>query len=162
MKLKLIEPVVNRFTDSLASYMGAHDNSVVGFNFDYWKKMLKNAGDAFTEGLEGFEDYFQDVADEIDDSSLEGQVKGVTEETASVLAGEITTMRIKQAQHLLVCQDIKATAVSIQNTLREAVAHLSAIATNTGYNKNLVDISKYLQEMNQKLNVNDLRAKGYM
>lgn len=162
LKLKLIEPVVNRFTDSLASYMGAHDNSVVGFNFDYWKKMLKNAGDAFTEGLEGFEDYFQDVADEIDDSSLEGQVKGVTEETASVLAGEITTMRIKQAQHLLVCQDIKATAVSIQNTLREAVAHLSAIATNTGYNKNLVDISKYLQEMNQKLNVNDLRAKGYM
>lgn len=162
LKLKLIEPVVNRFTDSLASYMGAHDNSVAGFNFDYWKKMLKNAGDAFTEGLEGFEDYFQDVADEIDDSSLEGQVKGVTEETASVLAGEITTMRIKQAQHLLVCQDIKATAVSIQNTLREAVAHLSAIATNTGYNKNLVDISKYLQEMNQKLNVNDLRAKGYM
>lgn len=162
LKLKLIEPVVSKFTDSLASYMGAHDNSVVGFNFDYWKKMLKNAGDAFTEGLEGFEEYMQDVADDIDDSSLEGQVKGVTEETASVLAGEITTMRIKQAQHLIVCQDIKATTISIQNTLREAVAHLSTIATNTGYNKNLVDISKYLQEMNQKLNANDLRAKGYM
>lgn len=162
LKLKLIEPVVSKFTDALASYMGAHDNSVVGFNFDYWKKMLKNAGDAFTEGLEGFEDYFQDVADDIDDSTLEGQVKGVTEETASVLAGEITTMRIKQAQHLLVCQDIKATTIGIQSTLREAVAHLSAIVTNTGYNKNLVDISKYLQEMNQKLNVNDLRAKGYM
>lgn len=162
LKLKLIEPVVNKFTDSLANYMGVHDNSVVGFNFDYWKKMLKKAGDAFTEGLEGFEDYFQDVADEIDDSSLEGQVKGVTEETASVLAGEITTMRIKQAQHLLVCQDIKAATIGIQNTLREAVAHLSIIATNTGYNKNLVDISKYLQEMNQKLNANDLRAKGYM
>lgn len=162
LKLKLIEPVVSKFTDSLASYMGAHDNSVVGFNFDYWKKMLKNAGDAFTEGLEGFEDYFQDVADDIDDSSLEGQVKGVTEETASVLAGEITTLRIKQAQHLIVCQDIKATTIGIQNTLREAVAHLSTIATNTGYNKNLVDISKYLQEMNQKLNANDLRAKGYM
>ena len=162
LKLKLIEPVVNKFTDSLASYMGAHDNSVEGFNFDYWKKMLKNAGEAFTEGLEGFEDYFQDVADEIDDSSLEGQVKGVTEETASVLAGEITTMRIKQAQHLIISQDIKAATIGIQNTLREAVSHLSAIATNTGYNKNLVDISKYLQEMNQKLNANDLRAKGYM
>lgn len=162
LKLKFIEPRIKEFTDALSTYMGENDNSVVGFNFDYWKKLLKSAGESFTQGLEGFEDYFQDVADEIDDSSLEGQVKGVTEETASVLAGEITTMRIKQAQHLLVCQDIKATAVSIQNTLREAVAHLSAIATNTGYNKNLVDISKYLQEMNQKLNVNDLRAKGYM
>lgn len=162
LKLKIIEPIINDFTNALASYMGENDNSVVGFNFDYWKKMLKNAGDSFTQGLEGFEDYFQDIADEIDDSSLEGQVKGVTEETASVLAGEITTMRIKQAQHLLVCQDIRANAISIQNTLKEAVSHLSVIATNTGYNKNLVEIKNYLKEMSQKLNVDDLRAKGYM
>lgn len=162
LKLKLIEPKIKEFTDALSTYMGENDNSVVGFDFEYWKKILKSAGESFTQGLEGFEEYFQNVADSVDDSTLEGQIKGVTEDTASVLAGEITTIRIKQVQHLLVCQDIRATMISVHNTLREAVSHLSVIATNTGYNKNLVEIKNYLKEMNQKLDVNDLRAKGYI
>lgn len=163
LKLKLIEPVVNQFTDALASYMGAHNNSVAGFNFEYWKKMLKNAGEAFTDGLQGFEEFFRDMGDEMEDASetLEGQVKGVTEETASKLAGEITAIRIRQVDMLLVQQNIHSCMESVDNTIRSCISYLNTISTNTGAS------SRYLSEIRTQLNdikttiaSDPLRAKG--
>lgn len=163
LKLKLIEPVANQFTNALADYMGAHNNSVAGFNFDYWKRMLKNAGEAFTDGLEGFEEFFRDMGDEVEDASdtLEGQIKGVTEETASKLAGEITAMRIRQVDMLLVQQGIHSCMESVDKTIRNAIGYLNSISTNTGAS------SRYLGEIRTQLNdiktaiaSDPLRAKG--
>lgn len=163
LKLKLIEPVVNQFTNALADYMGAHNNSVAGFNFDYWKRMLKNAGEAFTDGLAGFEEFFRDMGDEVEDASdtLEGQIKGVTEDTASKLAGEITAMRIRQVDMLLVQQGIHSCMESVDNTIRNAIGYLNRISTNTGAS------SRYLGEIRTQLNdiktaiaSDPLRAKG--
>lgn len=163
LKLKLIEPVVNQFTNALADYMGAHNNSVAGFNFDYWKRMLKNAGEAFTDGLAGFEEFFRDMGDEVEEASdtLEGQIKGVTEDTASKLAGEITAMRIRQVDMLLVQQGIHSCMESVDNTIRNAIGYLNRISTNTGAS------SRYLGEIRTQLNdiktaiaSDPLRAKG--
>ena len=163
LKLKLIEPVVNQFTEALANYMGAHNNSVAGFNFDYWKRMLKNAGEAFTDGLAGFEDFFRSMGDEVGEASetLEGQIKGVTEETASKLAGEITGIRIRQVDMLLVQQDIRSCMESVDSTIRSAISYLNSISTNTGAS------SRYLGEIRTQLNdiktaiaSDPLRAKG--
>lgn len=163
LKLKLIEPVVNQFTNALADYMGAHNNSVAGFNFDYWKRMLKNAGEAFTDGLAGFEEFFRDMGDEVEEASdtLEGQIKGVTEDTASKLAGEITAMRIRQVDMLLVQQGIHSCMESVDSTIRNAIGYLNRISTNTGAS------SRYLGEIRTQLNdiktaiaSDPLRAKG--
>lgn len=163
LKLKVIEPVINDFTNALADYMGAHNNSVAGFDFAKWKKMLQNAGEAFTNGLEGFEEFFQNLDDELDDASdtLEGQIKGVTEETASMLAGEIIGIRIRQVDMLLVQQDIRSCMESVDNTIRNCLSYLNSISQNTGSS------SRYLGEIKQQLNdiktaiaSDPLRAKG--
>ncbi|KXU57860.1 tape measure protein [Prevotella bivia] len=162
LKLKLIEPIVNEFTSTLAKYMGTHNNSVIGFNFAYWKRMLQNAGKAFTDGLKGFEEYFQGMEDEVGKASntLEGQIKGVTEDTASIVAGEMTTMRIRQMEQLLVMQGLQATMIGVDNTVKSALTYLSSIANNTSYNRHLLDITKQLENIKSSLASNPLRAKG--
>lgn len=163
LKLKVIEPVVNQFTNALAGYMGAHNNSVAGFNFDYWKRMLKNAGEAFTDGLAGFEEFFRNMGDEVGEASdtLEGQIKGVTEDTASKLAGEITAMRIRQVDMLLVQQGIQSCMQSVDNTIRSAIGYLNSISTNTGAsNRYLSEIRTQLNDIKTAIASDPLRAKG--
>ena len=163
LKLKLIEPVVNDFTQTLANYMGAHGNSVAGFNFEYWKNMLKNAGEAFTDGLQGFEEFFRDMGDEVEEASdtLEGQVKSVSEETASKLAGEITGIRIRQVDMLLVQQDIRSSMQSVDASIRNALTYLNAISTNTGTgSRYLSDIRTQLNDIKTAIASDPLRAKG--
>ncbi|MCM1219077.1 MAG: tape measure protein [Lachnospiraceae bacterium] len=163
LKLKLIEPVVNQFTEALANHMGAHNNSVTGFNFEYWKRMLKNAGQSFTDGLAGFEEFFRSMGDEMEEASdsLEGQVKGVTEETASMLAGEIVAIRIRQVDMLIVQQDIRSCMDSVDNTLRNAISYLNSISQNTGASsKYLADIKVQLNDLKTTIASDPLRAKG--
>lgn len=163
LKLKLIEPIVNQFTQSLADYMGAHDNSVAGFNFDYWKRMLKNAGTAFTDGLAGFEEFFRSMGDEVEEASdtLEGQIKGVTEDTASKIAGEMTAIRIRQVDMLLVQQDIRSCMESVDSTIRSAISYLNSISANTGASSRyLGEIRTQLNDIKASIASDPLRAKG--
>lgn len=162
LKLKIIEPVVSDFTNALADYMGAHNNSVAGFDFAKWKTMLKNAGTKFTEGLQGFEEFFQDLDDSVSDASetLEGQVSSVSETTASKVAGEMTTMRIRQYEQLVVQQNIEAACVQATAAIRSCIGTLQTIAHNTSHNSELVTIRQQLVELNQKIDSDPLRAKG--
>ena len=163
LKLKLIEPVVNNFTEALAAHMGANNNSVAGFNFAYWKRMLQNAGNAFTEGLQSFEEYFKDFSDEVDSTkeTLEGQIQGCTEDTASMVAGELTTMRIRQMEMLMVQQEFNSSMQSIDNNIRQALTYLYGIHTNTGTaNTHLRAITASLENIRTTIASDPLRAKG--
>lgn len=77
-------------------------------------------------------------------SSLTGAVRGVTEETASMVAGQMNAIRINQ---------MEAT-----NMLRKQLFHLSNIDRNTGsIDKN----TKYIKAIYDKMSSGDtLRAKG--
>lgn len=163
LKLKLIEPVVNSFTEALAAHMGANNNSVAGFNFAYWKRMLQNAGNAFTEGLESFEDYFKDFSDDVDSTkeTLEGQIQGCTEDTASMVAGELTTIRIRQMEMLMVQQEFNSSMQSIDNNIRQALTYLYGIRANTHTaNSHLRAITTTLQSIRTTIASDPLRAKG--
>lgn len=163
LKLKLIEPVVNGFTEALAAHMGANNNSVAGFNFAYWKRMLQNAGDAFTEGLQSFEEYFKDFSDDVDGTkeTLEGQIQGCTEDTASMVAGELTTMRIRQMEMLMVQQEFNSSMQSIDNNIRQALTYLYGIHANTGTaNTHLRAITASLENLRTTIASDPLRAKG--
>lgn len=78
------------------------------------------------------------------DASLTGAVKGVTEETASIVAGQLNAMRINQ---------VEASAI-----LRQQLAMLSIIAQNTSYNRFLVEIHKELKALSA--GSNPLRSQG--
>ncbi len=163
LKLKLIEPVVNQFTEALASYMGAHNNSVAGFDFAKWKRMLQNAGNAFTEGLQSFEEYFKDFSDDVDSTkeTLEGQIQGCTEDTASMVAGELTTMRIRQMEMLMVQQEFNSSMQNIDNNIRQALTYLYGIHINTGTaNNHLRAITTTLENIRTTIASDPLRAKG--
>lgn len=161
LKLKIIEPVVDDFTKELADYMGIHDNSVVGFDFSKWKQILSETGETFVEGLNEFKDFFALLGDETSET-LEGQVKAVTEETAGKLAGEITTMRIRQYEMLQNAKNTLGYLNSTQATLRTCLSNLQTIAQNTSYNRHLLDISEQLRQLNGKIEATSdpLRAKG--
>jgi hypothetical protein len=78
------------------------------------------------------------------DTSLTGAVKGVTEETASIVAGQMNAMRINQ---------VEASAI-----LRQQLTALNSIVQNTSYNRMLVEIHKELRAMNG--GADPLRSQG--
>lgn len=77
--------------------------------------------------------------------TLSGSIKGVTEETAGLIAGQMNAIRINQA-HALALMD-------------EQLANLSEIASNTRYNRLLVDIKNILQSGSSN-STNTNRANG--
>lgn len=147
LKMRILEPEINTFTDALSKYMLNNNYSAVGFDFEKWRELLKNAGEAFTSGLEEFEKYFDVVTDDITNDPLTGAVKSVTEETASALAGQITMMRINQSM----------VAEFIKNQLYTTILK---IANNSEYNKHLESIDNTLLRMGNDKISNNIRAKG--
>lgn len=76
------------------------------------------------------------------DATLKGAIKGITEETAGVLAGQVNAMRINQVEGVLL--------------MRQQLAHLAEIAINTRYNRYLASIDSRLAAMS----ADNLRAQG--
>ena len=109
-----------------------------------FKAQIAAIGQNFNSALEVYSDLFKDLADEVDDSSLSGGIKGVSEETASKLSGQINAMRINQAESLTV--------------LRNQLMVLNQIAANTSYNKYLFDIRNDINDIKNK--DDSLRSSG--
>ncbi|MBD2753763.1 tape measure protein [Spirosoma validum] len=117
---------------------------------DDFAKLFKEAAPAvqlFNQGLKDLKDQAQssgfDVLknpkDKSSSSSLTGSIKGVTEETASILAGNITAIRITQAQ--------------IDTRMQQSIVYLAGIERNTARleetNVKLTSISDRLDRMYQ-------------
>jgi tape measure domain-containing protein len=98
-----------------------------------WQKKAKERGfDLFSEEL-----------DSASADPLTGAIKGVSEETASVVAGRLNAVVINQSDSLSV--------------LRQSLIYHAEIAANTRYNKNLEGIYHVLTEMK---NSNPLLSQG--
>ena len=143
---KQLAPILKQLEDDMGYWNG--DN----FVFDglteeeqaRFKAQIAALGQNFNSALGTYGDLFKDLADEVDDSSLTGGIKGVSEETASVLSGQINAMRINQAESLTV--------------LRNQLMVLNQIAANTSYNKYLFDIRNDINDIKNK--DNSLRSSG--
>lgn len=108
-----------------------------------FKEQAGQAANGFKEAMKVYDDIFKENLSE-SDTSLTGAVKGVTEETASIVAGQLNAMRINQ---------VEASAI-----LRQQLATLSVIAQNTSYNRFLAEIHKELKAMNA--GSDPLRSQG--
>ena len=90
-----------------------------------------------------YKDLFKDIVEDKDDS-LTGAVRGVTEETASIVAGQMNAIRINQ---------LEATQV-----MRQSLQQLNMIAANTQYNRYLVKIDRIISLLESS--DSSLRSQG--
>ena len=152
LKKKFLENQLQSALDSLYSDMGywSGDN----FIFDGlteqeiadFKAKVQAAANNYNQALDVYKDLFKDLEIEDDsEDSLTGAVKGVTEETADIIAGQMNAIRINQ---------MEATQV-----LRQSLQALNTIATNTAYNRYLQDILSAVREL-QRPSGDSLRAQG--
>lgn len=110
-----------------------------------FKNQVANITNGFNQAMNAYSELFKDVAEPEDsDTSLTGSVKGVSEETASLVAGQMNAIRINQ---------MEATAI-----LRQQLIHMATIAQNSSYNRFIESIYIHLR---QNTNTNDtLRSQG--
>ncbi|WP_372932447.1 tape measure protein [Mariniphaga sediminis] len=86
-------------------------------------------------------DFSADIAGR---EGLKGAIKGITEETARLIAGQFTTMReIGQKSYLTGLEQLDA--------INQSVTHLARIEENTRYNKHLAEIRDDIKLMNNYL-----------
>lgn len=113
-----------------------------------YMQIAAGASKAFEElnGITGID--FSTLSD--DANSLSGAIKGMSEDTASILAGQFNALRINSAEHLNVARQAlihqAKTAVNTENTVRMLTLVNSTMAAK-------------LDAIEKKLD-NDLRAKG--
>lgn len=150
---KLLEEPIGKILDKYSKQWYNDKGEFVGFDsvmgsLGSMGNEIKDVGSAFAKGIEDLPDeikkYFTGEDGGADVNSMKGAIKGVTEETASLLAGQINAMRIQQVESL--------------NVMRNQLLKLSAIEHNTSYNHFLESIDSKLDAMS---NHNDtVRAAG--
>lgn len=137
LKKKFLERQLQDALDNLTDSMGYWNGD--DFVFDgltdaeiaAFKQKVQAAANNFNQALGIYSDLFKDLTDEEDaDTSLTGAVKGVSEETASLVAGQMNAVRINQLE----CKDI----------LRQQLLVLNTIAANTAFNKHLAKIDQII------------------
>lgn len=137
LKKKFLEQQLQGALDNLTDSMGYWNGD--DFVFDgltdaeiaAFKQKVQAAANNFNQALGIYSDLFKDLTDEEDaDTSLTGAVKGVSEETASLLAGQMNAVRINQLE--------------IKDILRQQLLVLNTIAANTAFNKHLAKIDRII------------------
>ena len=114
-----------------------------------FKAEVKSAGAGMQSFLEGYKEIFEGV--DSNDDSLKGAIKGMSEETASVLAGQFNAIRINTGEIL---KNQKQNLEAMKNS----VDSLVKIEQNTF---NLFQMRKDLSELNNKVKGDgSLRASG--
>ena len=151
LKKQFLEAQLQSALDDLYDKMGYYDDDG-NFIFDGltddevedFKNKVQAATDNFTNALEIYKDILPELFGD-SDSSLTGAVKGITEETADIIAGQMNAIRINQLESAEV--------------LRQSLQALNTIAANTTYNRLLSDILTTLKSM-QGTSAGSLRSKG--
>lgn len=151
LKKRFLEQQLQGALDQLESNMGYWNGDDFVFDgltdseIEAFKRKVQAAANNYNQALGIYSDLFKDMTgDEDADTSLTGAVKGVTEETASIVAGQMNAIRINQ---------LEATAV-----LRQSLQQLNMIAANTQYNRYLVKIDRIISLLEKS--GDSLRSQG--
>ena len=129
LKKRYLEKQVSGVLDGLASFMdkgGTPTDEMI----EATKSQLEGIAENYSEKLKTFDKLFKVAPD--DNKTLTGAVKGVTEQTASVVAGQLNAMRMVQ----------KETAAQITRILFHLAGidrHTAETAENTRYLKAIHD-----------------------
>ncbi|HEY9542952.1 hypothetical protein [Prevotella sp.] len=150
LKKRFLEQQLQGALDNLMGSMGYWNGDDFIFDgltdteIEQFKAKVQAASNNFNQALSIYKDLFKDITEDNTDESLTGAVKGVTEETASIVAGQINAVRINQ---------LEATAI-----LRQQLQALNTIAANTAFNRYLVKLDRIVALLEKS--DNSLRSQG--
>lgn len=152
LKKRFLEQQLQGALDGLEKSMGYWNGD--DFIFDglteaeiaNFKNKVSSITNNFNQALGFYSDLFKEIAEVDPDTSLTGAVKGVSEETASIVAGQLNAMRINQLE-----------AISI---MRQQLVELSRIANNTSYNYHLAKLERIVSLLENDTSGSSLRSKG--
>lgn len=138
---KILGPAIDELTNYLAEAM--KDGVLSTEEAEKYKTMFgliaaegAKLADASSAALRSVQD---------PDKTLSGAIKGITEETAGVLAGQVNAMRINQVEGTLI--------------MRQQLVHLAEIAANTRFNRHLEKLGSIDSKLDA-LKTDTLRASG--
>ena len=152
LKKKFLENQLQGALDNLEKDMGYWNGDDFVFDgltkaeIDRFKSAVGAASSNFNQALKQYEEIFKDMGLDDTDESLTGAVKGVSEETANILAGQMNAIRINQ--------------LDANEVLRQSLQALNTIAINTAYNKYLSRIERIITIMESNQDGNALRSQG--
>ena len=152
LKKNFLETQLQGALDQLEKDMGywSGDNFIFdGLSDDEIARFKASVGAAtanFNNAMQLYEDLFKEMGLDDTDESLTGAVKGVSEETADIIAGQMNAIRINQ--------------LDMAAIMRQQLQQLNQIAVNTGYNKYLSRIERIITILEQNQSGNTLRSQG--
>ena len=154
LKKNFLETQLQGALDKLQADMGYWNGDTFVFDGltdaekEAFKNQVKGITAGFEEAMKVYEDLFKDVTDDATeaDTSLTGSVKGVSEETASQVSGQMNAIRINQ---------MEATDI-----MRQQLAALSNIARNTAYNFHLAKLERIVTLLESSASDASLRSQG--
>ena len=152
LKKNFLEKHLQKALDQLEQDMGYWEGD--NFIFDglsdeeiaRFKAAVAAASANYNNALKEYEKLFGDMGLYDTDESLTGAVKGVSEETANILAGQMNAIRINQ--------------LDMSAIMRQQLQQLNQIAVNTAYNKYLSRIERIITILEQNQSGNTLRSQG--
>lgn len=154
LKKNFLEKQLQGALDGLEKSMGYWNGDT--FVFDgltpeeqaRFKNQISSIGKNFTQALGVYEDLFKGLKDEISepDTTLQGGIQSVSEETASIVAGQMNAMRINQMESI--------------NILRQQLIALNRVALNTSYNVHLAKLTQIVDLLKGDRQSDSLRAMG--
>lgn len=151
LKKKFLEQQLQGALDQLEGSMGYWNGDEFVFDgltdaeIAAFKAKVQAAANNYEQALGIYSDLFKDLNLEESEDGLTGAVKGVSEETASIIAGQMNAIRINQ---------LEATQI-----LRQQLQTLNTIATNTSYNRYLARIERIITILENNSG-DSLRSQG--
>ena len=152
LKKKFLENQLQGALDKLEKDMGYWNGDDFVFDgltqaeIDRIKSAVGAASSNFNQALKQYEEIFKDMGLDDTDESLTGAAKGISEESANILAGQMNAIRINQ--------------LDANEVLRQSLQALNTIAINTSYNKYLSRIERIITILESNQGGNALRSQG--
>lgn len=152
LKKKFLENQLQGALDNLEKDMGYWNGDDFVFDgltkaeIDRFKSAVGAASSNFNQALKQYEEIFKDMGLDDTDESLTGAAKGISEESANILAGQMNAIRINQ--------------LDANEVLRQSLQALNTIAINTSYNKYLSRIDRIITILESNQGGNALRSQG--
>ena len=152
LKKKFLENQLQGALDKLEKDMGYWNGDDFVFDgltqaeIDRFKSAVGAASSNFNQALKQYEEIFKDMGLDDTEESLTGAAKGISEESANILAGQMNAIRINQ--------------LDTNEVLRQSLQALNTIAINTAYNKYLSRIERIITIMESNQGGNALRSQG--
>lgn len=152
LKKKFLENQLQGALDNLEKDMGYWNGDDFVFDgltkaeIDRFKSAVGAASSNFNQALKQYEEIFKDMGLDDTDESLTGAAKGISEESANILAGQMNAIRINQ--------------LDANEVLHQSLQALNTIAINTSYNKYLSRIERIITILESNQGGNALRSQG--